>query len=336
MLVAPVRALLQRVKVHERSTWDRLDALVGGRGRLPSDVMADVLGDPAPALAALHLGVLSSTSKGQAVLPRAPAQPAAADLQVGNTCSCLPLGEIFWLFDAAVPYPVEIFWGGVIPPDRLPHCTRRQGEGHIARILGSRCNFIKVVPAASRMVPFTAECAPGLLITIESSVLCSVPRTPQECIHAPTFSSASKAHVVSHDCRTATVEALSECSAYYLKSRTRKKHSCVAQTEEGAAAVQEAAALVYLSTGEEIGQCSESSTYVRAVKTMLIGDKDGTSPCGECSQCSDGGHCYRVQNRHLGSRKTAAQWAEAGELLAGRRFQVCRLHDFNWHFQHIV
>ena len=170
MLVAPVRALLQRVKVHDRATWDRIQALVGVC-REDTLNMADIMGDPAPALAALHVGVQCSTTKRLAVLPSVRHHPTAADLQVRITAPCLPIGEVFWLFDAAVPYPVELFWEGVIPPDRLPHFPRRQGSSHIARILGSRRNFVKVVPAASRMVPFTAGCASGLLTGIEPIVL---------------------------------------------------------------------------------------------------------------------------------------------------------------------
>jgi hypothetical protein len=67
------------------------------------------------------------------------------------------VGEIWWLFDSGRPYLAEVFQGDNVPEGRLPHVDRGGITGKtIARIIGRRTHFIKVVAPKARRYPFSA------------------------------------------------------------------------------------------------------------------------------------------------------------------------------------
>lgn len=87
-----------------------------------------------------------------------------------------------------------------------------------------------------------------------------------------------------------------------------------------AASWAEAAALYELQTGEAVA--TGDAARMRA-EEHLRKDRARLSVCGACEACKEHRLCSRVRNvqaQHKGKR--AAQWAEEGDGLRGRTFEV--------------
>lgn len=149
--VARARGVLQRLQIHEPATWRRL----AGLEDTPQST-EDLLQHRHPALAMMYIDVKKSTDDRSFYLP------TCAGRNVPTGCDDSQVGEVFWLFDQQWPYPVELFWEGVVPAARLPHFHRTsiKKNHHIARRLGQRQNCIKQVPASARMCPCSTGCDP--------------------------------------------------------------------------------------------------------------------------------------------------------------------------------
>ena len=146
--MGPVRGLLQRVREHEPGVWSEVDKLVKSD---PS--MEAILASKHAALAALQMGAKICSTDRKAALP-------GCTNTVSKSTGCAhEVGQVFWLFDAPEPYPVEVFWNSDLPQSRLPHLHKSGFRGkHIGRILGQGHRFIKMIADNTVMTPFTAEC----------------------------------------------------------------------------------------------------------------------------------------------------------------------------------
>jgi hypothetical protein len=141
-----------------------------------------------PALLTLmHLSRRASVVSSTCVPPplHVPTQMASmqqsAQESLQPNCDAGAVGEVWWLFDSGVPYLAEVFSGGHVPTGRLPHVDKGSFHGkHVARVLGRRHSFVKLVAHSARIILFTAWCAPRhWLPPLESDVTVLLPHEVQ-------------------------------------------------------------------------------------------------------------------------------------------------------------
>jgi hypothetical protein len=154
---------MQRLKNHEPDTYRSLEDTLQS-GTMPSLLFCRDLCRANPALLTLmhlsrHASVVSSTCVPSP--PRVPTQQASMQqsnqLSLQPNCAAGAVGEVWWLFDSGAPYLAEVFTGGDVPTGRLPHVDRGGIHGkHVARVLGRRHSFVKLVARSARIILFTA------------------------------------------------------------------------------------------------------------------------------------------------------------------------------------
>lgn len=99
------------------------------------------------------------------------------------------------------------------------------------------------------------------------------------------------------------------------------KHSSTDKASDATARL-EAAALLYLRTGEAV--VAEEELQVRDLRDQLRQEASGRSRCGNCIGCAGGKGCKRAANREaVREGKRGAIWAEEAQALVGRTFEVC-------------
>lgn len=82
----------------------------------------------------------------------------------------------------------------------------------------------------------------------------------------------------------------------------------------------EAQALVFLRTGVDLGA---AQSELPKVKAALRQEMDGLSRCGICNACKTDLPCKRAEIRKAAKAGyQAARWADQGENLLGRYFEV--------------
>jgi hypothetical protein len=105
------------------------------------------------------------------------------------------VGEVYWLFDegAANPYLAEVFTEGV-PDERLPHVRQRTVVGgHIARVLGVRQHYVRVVPHAKKKYLFTKWCVQTIVYIELPHLNYQHCQPPPEFMQEPDTCTGSKA-----------------------------------------------------------------------------------------------------------------------------------------------
>jgi hypothetical protein len=169
--VREIRQVLERLKHHEPDQYQSLEDILQS-GKYPDLLFARDLARANPALLCLmHLSRSASVASCTTVPTQVNAplqvsslsmlQPAMAPLD--RSCVAGDVGEVWWLFDAGAPYLAEVFKGGDVPAGRLPHVDRSSIRGkHVARVLGRRHSFVKLLGRSARIILFTAWYAPCL------------------------------------------------------------------------------------------------------------------------------------------------------------------------------
>jgi hypothetical protein len=107
------------------------------------------------------------------------------------------------------------------------------------------------------------------------------------------------------------------------EQRSVKKCSRASTGNTDTAGAEEAAALLWLRTGERAAAEDVIYSAVARVTELLKLEALGLSPCGQCSRCVAGSGCIRASNRIAATDgKHGARWAEEGAGLVGRWFEV--------------
>jgi hypothetical protein len=107
------------------------------------------------------------------------------------------------------------------------------------------------------------------------------------------------------------------------EQRSVKKRSRASTENADTAGAEEAAALLWLRTGEQAAPEDVIHSAVARVTELLKQEALGLSPCGQCSRCIAGNGCIRASNRLAATDgKHGARWAEEGSQLVGRWFEV--------------
>jgi hypothetical protein len=125
-------------------------------------------------------------------------------------------------------------------------------------------------------------------------------------------------------CRTSIAAEVMDQAG--IKVLSRRGAASAAGAEPDRHVLHKAAALHDLRTGEDV--TNAGARNVEAVKQILQMEAQGTSACGECKGCIDGGGCKRAADREASRRgKLGAIWAEEAGQLVGRGFEVCTLRS---------
>jgi hypothetical protein len=314
--------LMSRLKNHEPETYSSAAALLQ-TGTMPDLLFRQESCTVNPALLYLMHASQCASISCHTSLPAMPGSvapvsgPQLADCAQqtcgAGECKIGAVGEVWWLFDAGIPYLAEVFKGGAVPEGRLPHMDKRSIRGrHVARILGRQFQFVKMVASTARMCLFSAWCGPPECRWFPARDL---RRVRVHCAHTTDLLL---------ECRTSNPEEAAIQAGMKVRARGGGAASTShAVTEIAGAALREAAALHHLRTGEEVG--AQGGVDTAAVIQMLRLEALGESACGDCARCMEGASCKRVSNREASKRgKRGAIWAEEAECLMGREFQVCR------------
>lgn len=144
-----------RLEVHEKQVHDEAVRLLS-TGTFPNVLYTACKRVNMAIMCLMHASVMSRERKLQ-YLP-APRQ-VPQDIQLSGDAP--QIGEVWWLFDADQPYLAEVFCDGAVPDNRLPHLDRSALKGaHVARVLGSSRQHVKVLRKGASMCLYTAWCAP--------------------------------------------------------------------------------------------------------------------------------------------------------------------------------
>jgi hypothetical protein len=169
--VRELRQLMERLKCHELDTYRNLEDILHS-GKIPGLLFSPDLSRANPALLCLmHFSRSASVAACTSVPTHMNAplpvssmsknQPAQQPFD--QNCVAGGVGEVWWLFDSGAPYLAEVFKGGAVPAGRLPHMDRSSIQGkHVARVLGRRHSFIKLLARSARIILFTAWYAANL------------------------------------------------------------------------------------------------------------------------------------------------------------------------------
>jgi hypothetical protein len=164
-----LRMVMERLKQHEPDTYSSVAAGLQA-GTMPTLLFCPDLCTVNPALLYMMHALQCASPSSRSRLPSTPCTAAQLsgqnrDDSAEQMCdagedSDAAVGEVWWLFDSATPYLAEVFPHGAVPGRRLPHMDKSSIRGrHVARVLGRRSKFVKLVAHSARMCLFTAWCA---------------------------------------------------------------------------------------------------------------------------------------------------------------------------------